>query len=782
MEPKLSNIAHYRILAKLGEGGMGLVYRAEDTRLGRHVALKVLQAHRQDDARAIQRFNEEARAIAALDHPHICTLYDFGEAGGLSYLAMQFIDGESLRDAIARGPLDEERSKAIVLAIAAALEATHARGILHRDVKSDNVLLGSAGEIKLADFGLARITGSQRLTSTSTVLGTPAYVAPEILRGDPASPASDQFSLAVLAYECVTGELPFQGSGAAAVMYAISNVFPDPPTRRRPGVNPAWNALLMRALEKEPGRRWPDVAAFARAVESMTATGSLLPGDGQPPPASGSGLRSLAVLFFENLSNDPANDYFCDGLTEDLLTDLAKVPGLQVASRNAVMKYRGTTTDVRRIASELGVAAVVEGRVRRVGDRLRITAQLVDPRNDFHLWAERYDRSLEDVFAVQEEIAEAIAAALGRAPSDDAKAAMRRARPRQVEAYDLYLRGRESYRRYTREDVARALECFEQAVAVDPGYSLAWAGVADCCGQMIDKGWDRDPRWRDRGLEAARRSITLDPRRPEGHKAQALFYQAERETEPAVAALRRALECDPTHIPALINLAQEYLSSGDFAGAERALRQAASVDPAYGLSHLMLALVYIYTRRGPEAIAACHRAQNSGASPFHASYAYAMRAHAYVAGGDLASARQEIAGGRAAGLSARMLAAAEALVEAHMPSPERARALLAQLATAPPEESYGCELAAAAAGVLGDSKEAVRFLRAAEAIDKRHPPSWRVLPEFRGVRGSAEFSAHLGARGRSLVWPLEAAALPEDERSSFDSFREASGLTGSSGV
>ena len=794
MEASISKLGNYRLLARIGQGGMGIVYRAEDVRLGRHVALKVLPRDRIDEELANQRFLEEARAVAALDHPHICTLFEYGEDQGQAYIAMQLVEGETLREALRQGPLAEERARRILGAIASALAAAHGIGIVHRDVKSENVLLGRSNEIKLADFGIARLAGGRGLTSTATLLGTPAYLAPEVLRGEPAGPASDQFSLAVVAYECVTGALPFTERDPAALLYSILNVFPDPPSRRHPGLGGAWNAVVMRGLAKDPAQRYPSIAEFGSAVHSTAAleakAQAIEPGSASPSAAApladhsrpATAARSLAVLFFENASGDPEHDYFCDGIAEDLLADLSQVPGLRLASWNAVQRYKNSTSDVRQVMAELGVEAAVKGRVRKIGDRIRINAQLVDAHTDFQLWADRYDRTLDDVFEVQEEIAHAIASALGRAPSETARVAMRRARPQQVEAYDSYLKGRELYRRYSREDMQRALAHFEQAVVVEPDYALAWAGIADCCGQMLDRGWDQDPRWRERGLEAARRAVMLDPGRPEGHKAEALFHQVDRATEPAIAALKRALECDPSFTPALINLAQECLHLGDFAGAERALRRASAVDPAYGLTQLLLALVFLYTRRWNEAIAACHRAQNVGASPFHSAYAYAMRSQAYLGAGDLAAARQEIQGGRAASLSPNLLAAAHALVEAHAGASELARALLSPLAQSPPKEAYGSELAAAAAGVLGEAALTTRFLEAAEAVDKRHPPAWRIHPDLRRIREAPEFRDWIGQRGRSVVWPLEAPALDPEDRAQLEEFREASGLAEPAGA
>ncbi len=777
---------------------MGAVYRAEDLRLGRHVALKLLPAARARDAQARARFQSEARAVSALEHPHICLLYEFDEAEGQLFLAMQLVDGETLKQALQRGPLPEPRTRDIVTAVASALAAAHVRGIIHRDVKSENILLGRDGAIKLTDFGVARLAEVAGLTSASTVIGTPSYLAPEQVTGLRITPAADQFSLAVVAYECLTGALPFVADTVAAVFHAVLNLEPAPPSRQRAGIAPAWDGVLQRALAKTPEHRFESVEAFARAVAATawpapaagatpgggedrvaTTAGTAAPSGGagvRAAPAPATAIRSLAVLYFENLSRDPESDYFCAGITEDILTDLSKIPDLRVASRNAVSRYRGQSVEVSRVAAELGVGAVLEGGVRRSGDRVRITAQLVNAYDGFQLWAERYDRTLEDVFAVQEGIAHAIATALRGALTPAEVAEIRRGRPREVEAYDLYLRGRELYRRYTPADNRRALELFEQAVQVDPHYALAWSGIADCCAQVSDKQWDRDPGWQERGFAAARRAIDLDPRLAEGHKAEALLWHTRRDPERATAALGRALEADPRFIPALINLGHEQLSAGDFAGAERTFRRAVEVDPAYGFGHLMLALVLHYTRRYAAAIEASHRAQNAGASPFYTTYCYPLRAHAWVELGRFEAAEHELTGGRAAGAPAPILKAAEALIAARLGRGVRARSLLGELEAGLPGESYGCELAAAAAGVLGEAAQAARLLQAAERIDQRHWAYWRVSPDLAPVRESAEFTACLGKRGRRMVWPSEAPPLDPRERAQYADYGEASGL------
>jgi adenylate cyclase len=566
-------------------------------------------------------------------------------------------------------------------------------------------------------------------------------------------------------------------------LHAIMAGEPPRPSGRRPSLDPRWDAALRRAMAREPKDRFESVEAFVLAVDpdappadAPRAAGTFAPA--APPAAPRYPTptpRTLAVLPFVNRSGDPGRDYFCAGITEDLLTDLARLPGLRVASPHAVARYAGPHDDIVRVASELRVSAVLEGDVRWAGQQVRITGRLLDGTDGFQIWAERYDRSLDDVFTVQDEIAHAIATAMKAALTPTLVAEFRRGRPREAEAYDAYLRGRELYRRYTPGENRQALECFEHAVQLDSGYALAWAGIADCCAQVCDKRWEADPAWAARGFAAARRAVELDPRLAEAHKAEALLWRSQRDHERAKAALLRALEADPRSIPALINLAHEHLGAGDLAAGERTLRRAVAVDPAYAFSHLMLAVVLLYTRRFEEAVRACDAALHEGASGFYVEYVYPMRAHALARLGRFDAAREEIGMGLAAGAPGPILGAARALVAALAGDRDDAARRLAELDAFAPRESYGCELAARAAGVLGEAAGCVRWLAAAEAIDDRHPVSWRLAAEFDAVRDSDEFTRHLGERGQRLVWPSEAPALGDPERGRFESVTSASG-------
>ena len=771
------SLAQYRLVEKLGEGGMGAVFRAEDTRLGRQVALKLLSAPSLADPRARERLLAEARAVAALEHPHICLLYEFGEAAGQPFLAMQLVEGETLRQALRQGPLSEARTRAIVAAVASALGAAHGRGILHRDVKSENVLLGRDGGIKLSDFGIARHAGGQNLTAAHTLVGSPAYAAPEIVAGAEPSAASDQFSLAVVAYECLTGALPFAGESLAAVLYAITNLEPESPSRRRPGLDRAWDEALRQALAKDPQRRFPSVSEFAKALPAEPA-----------PPASAKKPKteppSLAVLYFENLSNDPDSEYFCAGITEDILTDLSKISGLRVASRNAVARFKGQAVDIPRAAVELGVGTVLEGSVRRAGNRVRISAQLINARDGFHVWAERYDRTLDDVFAVQEDIARAIAAALRGALTPQEAAELHRDRPAAATAYDLYLKGRGHYRQYTHEENLRALECFDQAVALDPTYALAWAGIADACGQMHDKAYDMDPQWIERGAAAARRAIELGPRIPEGHKAHALIEVVRGNREEAMRALRQALAVDPRFTPALSNLGLSLELEGDLAGAERCIRRAIELDPADAYLGFMLAVTLSESRRFEECIQETHRFQSLGTGSFHQTAAHWERVHALACLGDLDAARRELEEARKAGLGALDCEAIETFLVAVAGEAGRTRDGVRRL-SGRIGGFIGPWFLVAAAAAVGDAAGAVRLLAGAEEAGiewARIHAVLRVRPWVERIHDSAEFRAWIGERGQRIVWPLEAPPLTAEQRARFTDYSEASGLPQGDGI
>ncbi|MBI1799183.1 MAG: protein kinase [Candidatus Eisenbacteria bacterium] len=765
MEATGQLISQYRLLGKLGAGGMGAVYRAEDTRLGRHVALKLLPPLRADDPEARVRFQTEARAVAALEHPNVCQVYEFDEQGGQPFLVMQLVEGETLSARITRGALPEPAVREIVRAVGGALSEAHAHGILHRDVKGANILIGADGRIKLADFGVARLLEDASVTKTSEFLGTPAYMAPERVEGHPASEASDQFSLGVVTYECLTGRRPFAGDSSTAVIYSLLHTEPEPPSVVREGLAPGWDGAVLRALHKDPSRRHASIEDFVRAVFALAPSSAA--------PRAHVTENSLAVLYFENLSSDPDSEYFCAGITEDILTDLSKLPGLKVASRNAVARYRGQSVDIRRAGIDLGVRAVMEGSVRRQGNRVRITAQLIQASDGFHLWADRYDRTLEDVFAVQEDIARSIALALRGALTPQEERSLQVDRPNTARAYDLYLKGRGLYQKYTSDGMQAALACFEEALALEPDYALAWAGIADACAQMYQDLWDRTPLRLERASAAAGRAVAANPLLPEVHKSRSLILDLQGDERASIAALERALELDPQFAPALGDLAVLCFGSGDLAGCERHVRRKIAIEGDSAWSSFMLTVVLASTRRHAEA-AEIHLV----ADPAHlfGKRWLMMRIYSLASLGRHAEAAVEVKGAREAGVAGCFVAAAEAAARMLAGDHAGAAAILEQNRHLPGDPASDFFFAEVAAWV-GSTADLFHYLRQWESHTSNRPYFMlRILPGLESVQELPEFRSWIADRGRRLVWPLEAPPLTRTQRARFADYSEASGL------
>jgi TolB-like protein/Tfp pilus assembly protein PilF len=600
-------------------------------------------------------------------------------------------------------------------------------------------------------------------------------MSPEQLAGHTATPAADQYSLGIVVYECLTGVQPFAGDTFAAIVHGVLNRTPDPPSGKRPGINPAWDEVVLKALAKDPEARHATITAFARSVAATRPVA--------PRPAAAAGPpRSLAVLYFDNLSSDPESDYFCAGITEDLLTDLSKVQGLGVASRNAVGRYRHQTVDIPRIAAELGVAAVLEGSVRKAGNRVRINAQLIDASSGMHLWADRYDRTLDDVFAVQDDITASIAKALRSTLTPTMASEIQAARPDDVHAYDQYLRGRELYDRYTELDMGEAIRRFEEAVRIDPGYALAWAGIADGCGQMVDKAWDLDPAGLERGEQAARRAVALAPRLPEAHKALALILNLMSRREEARQHLVAALEINPKFVPALTNVGSLRLQEGDVAGAERCIRRAIQIDPTHAYPQALLSFIAFDTRRLAEAISLSHAVERWGSGPTHQAIGRYVRVIANAAEGrwDTAHSEAEALGrvGSPDDLSNLAHRFVDVMAGESVPIPPvPTRATL----------FFSTDLHVLLGFAARDPVHTVDALHRAEELD---PHSWTSNPNLMrahwlmppSVRSSPEMRDWLGDRGRSIIWPAEAPLPPEEVRAEFTDFRVESGIPPAEGM
>ncbi|HEX9764433.1 MAG TPA: serine/threonine-protein kinase, partial [Candidatus Acidoferrales bacterium] len=473
-------ISHYRITAKLGEGGMGAVYRAEDTKLQREVALKFLPGDLAADPEARKRLVKEARAASRLNHPNIGTIYEVNDEGDLPFIAMELVKGESLKQMLQRGALRPAQLAEIARQVAEGLSEAHRAGVLHRDIKPANVMVDTSGRAKILDFGIATLTGRQRgqgeteenfITRTAgqaSTAGTVPYMAPEQLRGEEATASSDVFSFGVLLYECLTGRLPFRGETSIDTLHAILHEPPPPLRRALPDVTSAWEQLVERCLAKPPSQR----------AQSMTEVLQLLERAASAPAEA---EKSLAVLYFENLSGGKEDEYFRDGITEDVITDLSKIKELRIFPRSAVLGYRDKPVTAPQVGQQLNAAYVLEGSLRRAGSRLRLTAQLIETRSGHTVWAERYDRQMEDVFAIQDELAQNIARALRVMLTEKEKRAIQKAPTADVRAYDYYLRGRQFFYQFRKKGFEFARQMFNRAIQIDPRYARAYAGIADCC-------------------------------------------------------------------------------------------------------------------------------------------------------------------------------------------------------------------------------------------------------------------------------------------------------------
>jgi non-specific serine/threonine protein kinase len=591
-------LSHYRILSKLGEGGMGAVYAAEDTTLGRRVALKVLPPEMADDPDRLRRFEREAKTVAALNHPNIVTIFSVEESDGTRFITMELVDGESLESRIPSVGLRIKEFFEIAIPLADALNAAHSRGITHRDLKPANIMLTSDGRVKVLDFGLAKLTShddssedaqteirTMSLTQEGAVLGTVPYMSPEQVQGVGLDHRTDIFSVGIILYEMATGIRPFQGQTQADLISSILRDSPQSATEINAVLPNHLARVLRRCLEKAPDRRFQTALDLRNELESLEQ-------EGDEADSVAAVIPSMAVLPFADFSPDKDQDYFCEGMAEEIINLLVKIDGLRVASRTSAFQIKDSVTDIKEVGEKLNVDTVLGGSVRKAGDRLRITAQLINVDDGYHIWSERYDRTMEDIFAIQDEIAEAIVEALKIELSPEAKADFENKEAEtDPQAYDYYLRGRKAFWEDSKEDYEKARMMFARALLIDANYARAYAGAADCCSFLYM--YFESTKENLREAEAASlKAVEIDPDSASAHASRGLALSLSNRYDESAREFEQAIELDPKLFEGHYFYARSLFAQGKLDEAATRFAKASEVNPEDYQTVVLLALAY----------------------------------------------------------------------------------------------------------------------------------------------------------------------------------------------
>ncbi len=587
-------ISHYKIVDKIGGGGMGVVYKAEDIKLKRTVALKFLPHEFSDDSTAKKRFIQEAQSASSLDHPNICTIHEIGETDeGQLFIAMACYEGETLKHRIEKGPLEINETITIALGIAQGLAKAHSKGIVHRDVKPANIFITADDHVKILDFGLAMLASTTRLTKTESITGTAAYMSPEMVRSEDMDHRTDIWSLGVVLYEMLTGQLPFRGENWEATMYAISNNAPVPINELRKDVPAFLVRVINKMLQKKPQDRHKDVQAVVADLQAID-TGDISTITATRPSAS------IVVLPFLDMSPGKDQEYFCDGIAEELINSLTHVQDLRVVARTSAFSFKGRDVDVRDIGRMLNVDHVLEGSVRKSGDQLRITAQLVNVTDGYHLWSERFDREAEDIFTIQDEISLKIVDKLKVEILSDEKTVLQKRHTLNVDAYNAYLKGRYFSQRLAKTDIEKAINFFAQAIEQDPAYASAYAAMAHCYCLFglyyYLPSKDAFPKARI----AARKALDIDDKLAIAHAAMSLIhYLHDWDFESARQKIERAIELDPNCVTSRSDYAGYYVEIGKMDKAIVELKRTLELDPL-SVNHQVHLGLYLIRARQPE--------------------------------------------------------------------------------------------------------------------------------------------------------------------------------------
>jgi len=575
-------ISHYKIIEKLGEGGMGVVYKAEDTKLKREVAIKFLPHHVVANTEEKQRFEIEAQAAAALNHPNIATIHAIEESENKVFIVMEFINGTELKEMINKALPTVDDTLNIIEQIAEGLKAAHQKGIIHRDIKSSNIMITPSGRIKIMDFGLAKVGGNSQITRLGTTLGTTAYMSPEQARGEQVDHRTDIWSSGIIFYEMLTGELPFKGEFDQAIIYSILNEEPKSIISIQEKLPMRLEQLVMKMLTKEPGLRYKNMEEFLTELKEVKS---------KKEPAKDSIEKSIAVLPFENISPDKDADYFADGLAEELIINLSRIKEVNVVARTNTVQYKETKKDLKTIGRELGVRYLMAGSVRKFKDDLRISVQLIEVVKGIQLWGETYKGKLADVFDIQEKVSKEIVDALMLKLSPVEKVELTKRPTLNAEAFDYYLRARNFLSNRTKNNIDFAILLFQKAVELDSRFAAAYAGLGEAYA-IIYRDFDRKENWLDKAMDVSLKALMYDPTLSEAYASLGLAYFGKDALDESLTASKKAIEFDPNNYNAYWILSRIYHTTDRDKDALEALKKVVSINPNFFTAYDDLEMYY----------------------------------------------------------------------------------------------------------------------------------------------------------------------------------------------
>jgi len=589
-------LSHYKILKKLGEGGMGEVYLAEDTKLKRKTAIKLLPPHLTKNKESRERFEREAQAAAALNHPNIVTVHEIGEFEDQVFIVMEYVEGETLQELIIDNrQLSIDNCVNIAIQICEGLEKAHQADIIHRDIKPGNIIIDKDNRVKILDFGLAKLKGVSQLTKETSTIGTIHYMSPEQVRGEEVDHRSDIWSLGVILYEMVLGELPFNGEYEQAIMYSIVNEYPESIIVQRPGIHFKLERIIKKAMAKEPIERFQEISNFLGDLKETGKADKILINDEQK--------TSIAVLPFTDMSPEKDQEYFCEGMAEELINALTKIGKLKVVSRTSAFQFSGKGYDIKEIGEKLNVQTVLEGSIRKAENKIRITSQLVNVSDGYQIWSEKYDRDLNDIFTIQDEISLSIVDKLKIKLFRDERIILVKHHTEDKEAYNLYLKGRYFWNRRSEVGFSKAFEFFQSAIEVDPLYALPYIGIADTYNISGHFCFMPPKEAFENARTAATKALEIDNNLSEAHTSLAWIYTySDRNWELAEKKYKLSIELNPEYATAYEWFSLFLAGKGRFDEAITEIRKALVLDPVSTMINAILGVILIFQRRFKEAI------------------------------------------------------------------------------------------------------------------------------------------------------------------------------------